>query len=72
MNEDRIADFIVIGAVIAIIVLKIVDVIKIPWLWLLSPIWIPFGLGIIIMISLTIYCLVQEYIYKRRKNNERY
>lgn len=71
MNEDRLADIVVIGAIITVIILKITNVIKISWLWLLSPIWILFGAGIILATGLTIICIVGKFINKKEKNNER-
>jgi len=72
MNEDKIVDIFIIGVIVTVIVLKITNVIKISWLWLLSPIWILFGAGLVFAIGLTIICLIDECINKRRKNNERY
>jgi len=72
MNEDRIADICIIGVIITIIVLKLTNVIKISWLWLLSPIWILFGTGIILAIFITIACLIKtQLIDKKEKENER-
>jgi hypothetical protein len=71
MNEDKIVDIFIIGVIVTVIVLKITNVIKISWLWLLSPIWILLGAGLIFAIGLTIICLIDECINKRRKNNER-
>jgi membrane-bound metal-dependent hydrolase YbcI (DUF457 family) len=65
MNEDRIVDFFIIGAVITVIVLKITNVIKISWLWLLSPIWIPFGVGCIFAFVFLIVVLIEIYIDKK-------
>lgn len=67
MNEDRIVDIFIIGAIITVIVLKITNVITIPWIWLLSPIWILFGMGLGFAIIITFGCLLDEYIHKRRK-----
>lgn len=46
MNEDRIADILIIIAIIAVIVLKLCNVITISWLWLTSIVWIPFLVGL--------------------------
>ncbi len=35
---------------IAFIVLKLIGVITWPWIWVLSPIWIPFVLGLLIFV----------------------
>ena len=39
---------------IAFIVLKLVGVIKWSWLWVLSPIWIPTSIGIVLLIILIV------------------
>ena len=39
MDEDRVADLIVVGAILTIIILKITGVIKLSWFWLLSHVW---------------------------------
>jgi len=65
-NLDRIADVAVIGAIIAVIVLKIIGIITIPWVWLLSPIWICFGLGIIIALAMMIIFFIQCKKEKRK------
>ena len=46
MNEDRIADVLIIIAIITVIVLKLCNVITISWLWLTSIVWIPFLVGV--------------------------
>ena len=59
---DRIADIIICLAVITIIVLKICGIITISWLWLLAPLWIPFGIGIVMAIIFIILYLIESYI----------
>lgn len=71
MNEDRIVDIFIILGAIAIIVLKITNVITIPWIWLLSPLWILAGLGIILCVLITIMYIIHDITYKRRKEYER-
>ena len=66
-NEDRIVDIFIIFGAIAIIVLKITNIITIPWLWLLSPIWMLMGLGVILCILTTIMYIIHDITYKRRK-----
>ena len=68
--EDRIdkaANIILTIILITIIVLKIVGVIAWPWIWILNPIWILFGLGTIFAIIITIACIISELTYKRRR-----
>lgn len=67
MDFDRMVDAIIIGAILTVIGLKIAGVITISWLWLLSPIWILFGIGTVLAIMLTILCLITTYIHKGEK-----
>ncbi len=67
MDFDRMVDAIIIGAILTVIGLKIAGVITISWLWLLSPIWILFGVGMILAIVLTILCLITTHIHKGEK-----
>ena len=69
---ERFADILIIGAIITVIVLKIVGVIKIAWIWIFSPIWILLLAGFLFAIGLTISCLIYTYIKeKKEKENER-
>lgn len=65
MDEDRIADIIIISIFLIIIGLKIANIITISWFWLFSPIIFLFGLGIILSVGLTIACLISIYKYKK-------
>ena len=71
MNEDRTVDIFIILGAIAIIVLKITNIITISWLWLLSPLWILMGLGVVLCILTTIMYIIHSFTYKRRKEYER-
>lgn len=44
------------------IVLKLLDVITWSWLWVLSPFWIPFVIGIVVILSII---LVKSYLHKK-------
>jgi len=72
MDEDRLTDILIIGIVIAIIILKIVNVITIPWIWLLCPLWGLAAIGIVFAIFMTFLYLITRWCqnYKRRKKNE--
>ena len=67
MNEDRFVDIFIILCAIAIVVLKITNVITLSWLWLLSPLWILAGLGIILCIITTIMFIIHDFTYKKEK-----
>ena len=43
---------------IAFVVLKLCHVIDWPWFWVISPFWIPVGIGIVVMLSFLIVWLV--------------
>lgn len=64
MSEDRITDILIIGIIITVIVLKITNVITISWLWLLSPIWILFGIGCALAFVFLIIVAIEHYINK--------
>lgn len=44
---------------IAFIVLKLIGVISWSWLWVLSPIWIPAILAIVIIIAIFVWCIIK-------------
>ena len=67
--EDRIADIGLTMIFVTIIILKITNVIAIPWIWLLSPIWILFLIGCVLAVILTIMCIID--IKGDKKENER-
>lgn len=73
MNEDRIADFVLIGGYITIIVLRIFNVIDWGWQWILLPFWLPVMLaigGLIIGLIIGIPMYINRKIKERK--NERY
>lgn len=47
------------------IVLKLLGIITWSWLWVLSPFWIPFIIGIILVI-LSILFIIKYFLYLRR------
>ena len=51
---DRIADIFIVVLIALIIGLKLEGIITISWFWLLSPLWLLFGLGVILSIKPTI------------------
>lgn len=68
-TEDAIVDVFLMIGIIGVFVLKITNVITIPWVWLLSPLWIIGGAIVLLMIVITIIYLLEESV--RRKKNER-
>ena len=51
----RLGDSLCINLGLIFIVLKLLGVITWSWLWVLSPFWIPFVIGIILIILLIIF-----------------
>jgi len=47
---------------IAFIVLKLTKVISWSWLWVLSPLWMPVALGIVLLIIYLVYQIIKEVI----------
>jgi predicted tellurium resistance membrane protein TerC len=68
--EGRIEDIVILLGICAVIILKFMGIITIPWIWLLSPLWLAFAF----LVLFTLIILVRELInsIKRRKSNERY
>lgn len=54
---------------IAFIVLKLCKVIDWSWLWVLAPVWIPIGLGVLIVIGMIVYAVIADAIetHKEKK-----
>lgn len=76
MNEeysvfDRVEDLIILLGIILVLILKITNVIKISWFWLLCPFWIA---GIIIIVCLVVatisalICAIAGKIKEKSKN----
>lgn len=65
-NIDRFVDVIICGAVIAVIIFKLVGIITIPWLWLTSIIWIPFLFGIVLTMAIMGLYLIERFIKKEK------
>ena len=54
---------------IAFIVLKLTKVISWSWLWVLSPLWVPVALSVVILIFYIIFKVIPELIENRRYLN---
>ena len=67
MNDDRMADFLIISIFIILILLKILNVITISWLWLLSPIWILIGIGLLFALVFVVLVLINLWYNKIRR-----
>jgi hypothetical protein len=44
---------------VAFIILKIIGKITWPWIWVLSPLWIPFVIVVLILIGILVYYWIQ-------------
>ena len=72
-NTERLVDITIIAIIISVIILKIIGVIKIAWFWLLSPLWILFGLGVAICVVITSSVIIMDLINRiKERKNERY
>ena len=72
-NTERLVDITIIAIIISVIILKIIGVIKITWFWLLSPLWILFGLGVAICVVITGSVVIMDLINRiKERKNERY
>ena len=72
-NTERLVDITIITIIISVIILKIIGVIKIAWFWLLSPLWILFGLGVAICVVITSSVIIMDLINRiKERKNERY
>lgn len=69
MEGEHVANFAVITAIVLVFILRIFGLITWPWIWILAPIWIPFGIGTILCIGLVITIIITE--LKERKNEFR-
>lgn len=65
--SDRLVDIFVTAIIVAVVTLKLSGVIKVSWLWLLSPIWILFLLGFVLALIVVICGIFYTFIDKRRK-----
>ena len=65
-TEDRVVDIFLLIGLVAVIALKISGVITIPWVWLLSPLWIPFLIMTAGMIVITIWFIIDTIKEKRK------
>ena len=72
-NTERLVDITIITIIISVIILKIIGVIKIAWFWLLSPLWILFGLGVVICVAVATIVISTDLINRiKERKNERY
>lgn len=67
MNEDRWIDVFIICGILVLFGLKAAGVIPIPWVWVLSIIWIPFLLGIMLAILFTVLIIIEEMKGRKKK-----
>ena len=70
-TEDRITDIIIVVIILAVIILKILNVITSSWFWLLSPIWLLCGIGIILSVAFGIAFIIATINMTKEKDNEK-
>lgn len=54
---------------IAFIVLKLMGIIKWSWLWVLSPLWIPTAIVILVLLVILAVHLIKKSVRKRKYRN---
>jgi hypothetical protein len=54
-QESTSGEFLLIGVFLIFLTLKLCDVIEWSWWWVISPLWIPFVLCIVLVIGVTIW-----------------
>lgn len=64
MSEDRIADVLIVGGYLTIIILRLCNVIDWNWLWILCPFWIPI-VGMLIGLIIGALICIPVIIYKK-------
>lgn len=67
-RTDIVADIGFVLLVIALVVLKLTNVIPLSWFWLSAIIWIPLCIGLALITILIITCLVKDIINIIRRN----
>ena len=72
-KTDKWVDILLIIVVIAIITLKIMNIITLSWTWILAPIWICLGLGILFTAFIFIIFFISTLmnIIKENRKDER-
>ena len=70
-TTDIVADVFLGLVVITIVVLKLTNIIKLSWFWLLAPIWICLIFGMFITLILIVMGFIQGLIDKKEKKYER-
>ena len=58
--EDKIIDGIFMGAILTIIILRLFEVITWPWLWILAPLWLSLGIGIVLAVILFAIIIIRR------------
>ena len=70
--EDKVVDYILLGIVTIILILKITNIITVPWVCLLAPLWVPLVFGFALMIISLIIIIINAIIKTIKENkNER-
>lgn len=70
MDSDRIVDIFIITAAIAILVARIAGWITWPWIWITAIIWIPFAIGLALLVSLICILIIIAAINKIKEINK--
>lgn len=55
---------------ITFIVLKLCNVISWPWVWVLAPLWISFGIVVLLVLVTIISAIIVKYIKQKKENKK--
>lgn len=69
-DDDKIMDIGIVVIAIIIVVLKLCGVITMPWIWIVSPFWIPGLIGLLLMVLFISIITIRGIfnLIKERKN----
>lgn len=70
MDSDRVVDIFIVTVVIAILVARIAGWITWPWIWITAIIWIPFAIGLALLVSLICILIIIAAINKIKEINK--
>lgn len=58
------------AAAVLFIVLKASGAVSLPWLWALSPLWVPIAISLLLLTAAILYGIIYELILLRQRNGK--